>query len=118
MKSQWKLAALVGFALSAMPLAAQADTEIDYRERVTLKVGQSVVVYGFRGDCGELPTSDQIDLPVLKTGKLSVGKPGKRGLQALQRDELPAVQIIFTAETEGREKFELQGDDISVRVQN
>ncbi|AZL57804.1 hypothetical protein EI545_02475 [Tabrizicola piscis] len=117
MKSQWKLAALVGFALSAMPIAALADTEIDYRERVTLKVGQSVVVYGFRGDCGKLPTSDQIDLPVLKTGKLSVGKPGKR-VSKRCNGMTPAVQIIFTAETEGREKFELQGDDISVRVRN
>ena len=103
--------------LCPAPLAAQSLPEIDYRERVTLNVGESVVVYGYRGDCGELPTPDQIKLPTLKTGTLSTGNPGQR-MSNRCGGRTPAVEVIFTATTPGRERFELQGDDISVRVRN
>lgn len=104
-------------ALLATPLTAQSGPEIKYRERVTLNVGESIVVYGYRGDCGKLPTSGQVELPTLKTGTLSTGKDGFRNSKRCKGDT-PAVEVIFTATTPGRETFELQGDDISVRVRN
>jgi hypothetical protein len=110
-------AACAGLLLLATPLAAQSAKEIKYRENVTLKVGQSVVVYGYRGDCGQLPTSGQVELPTLQTGTLSTGKAGVRNSKRCN-GKTPAVEIIFTATTPGREKFELQGDDITVRVKN
>ncbi|NJS40481.1 MAG: hypothetical protein HC783_17400 [Rhodobacteraceae bacterium] len=104
-------------ALLVTPLAAQSQREIKYRERVTLNVGESVVVYGYRGDCGQLPTSGQVELPQLKTGTLSTGKDGIR-MSKRCNGMTPAVEVIFTATTPGRESFELQGDGISVRVRN
>jgi len=107
----------LSFIAAAGPLAAQSEGEIKYRERVTVEVGQSVVVYGYRGDCGQLPTAGQVELPTLKTGKLSTGKAGIRTSKRC-KGKTPAVEVIFTATTPGRETFELQGDDISVRVKN
>lgn len=109
-----RLACLALLALAG-PLAAQQGTEIKYRERVTLGTGQSVVVYGIRGDCGKLPTAAQIKLPKLKTGTLSVGKEGFRKSKRCNGNT-PAVEVIFTATAPGRETFELQGDSVSVRV--
>lgn len=105
----------VALLLAPAPLAAQSGPEIKDRERVTLDVGESVVIYGYRGDCGALPTAGQVELPVLKTGTLSTGRNGKRNSKRCN-GMTPAVEIIFTATTPGREVFELQGDDISVRV--
>ncbi len=111
---RWATVALLALAA---PLAAQSTKEIKYRERVTLDLGESVVVYGYRGDCGALPTSGQVELPQLKTGTLSTGKDGIRKSKRCN-GMTPAVEVIFTATTPGRETFELQGDEISVRVRN
>ncbi len=102
-------------AVAAVPLSAQSSKRIDYQKSVTVSVGQSVVVHGIRGDCGKLPAKGDITLPALTTGKLSVGAAGIRRSNSCGGDT-PAVQVIFTATTPGREKFEVQGDPISVRV--
>jgi hypothetical protein len=102
-------------ALLASPLAAQSGPEIKFRDKVTVSVGDSVVIYGYRGDCGALPAAGDIDLPSLKTGTLSTGRDGFRDSKRC-KGKTPAVEIIFTATTPGREKFELQGDGITVRV--
>lgn len=108
---------LTGFAVMvavlSAPTLALAET-IAYKERVSVSVGQSVVVYGYRGDCGQPPASGAIDLPALKTGTLSVGKAGTKNSGTC--GPTPAVEIIFTATTPGRESFEVQGDKITVRV--
>lgn len=105
-------AALAGIGLSAL---AQTTKRIEYRETVTVNVGQSVVVHGYRGECGKLPAKGDISFPALKTGKLSIGAAGIR-LSNRCGGDTPALQVIFTATTAGREKFEVQGDPISVRV--
>jgi hypothetical protein len=102
--------------LAATPLAAQ-EVEIKYRERVTLNVGESVVIHGYRGECGALPAPAEIKLPALKTGTLSIGREGVRNSNRCD-GKTPAVEIIFTATTPGRETFEVQGDDVTVRVRN
>jgi hypothetical protein len=105
---------LAAFSASAF---AQSENEIEYRERVTLNVGESVVIHGIRGDCGQLPTRGDIELPALTTGTLSVGKEGYRESRRCN-GETPAVEVIFTATAPGRERFEIEGDPISVRVRN
>jgi hypothetical protein len=106
---------LTTLLLCCLPLSAQAENNIPQKERLTLEVGQSAVIYGHRGDCGQLPTADQIELPTLKTGTLSVGQEGQRESRRCG-GITPAVEIIFTATTPGRERFEIDGDDFSVRV--
>jgi hypothetical protein len=108
-------AAWAALVLCCLPLSALAENNIPYEERLTLEVGQSAVIYGHRGDCGQLPTADQIELPALKTGTLSVGEDGQRRSRSCG-GLTPAVEIIFTATTPGRERFEIDGDDFSVRV--
>ena len=103
----------LGICMGAAPLLAQ--TAIEYRERVTLQVGQSVVVYGYRGECGKAPVANQIALPALATGSLSLGKPGTSNSNTCG-GATPAVEIVFTATAPGRESFQLRGDKISVRV--
>jgi hypothetical protein len=100
---------------ATLPLMASAEAEIKYKAKVTVSVGQSVVVYGYRGECGQAPDVGAIDLPTLQTGKLSIGKAGMRDSKRC-KGMTPAVEIIFTATAAGKEKFEVQGDDISVRV--
>ncbi len=106
------LPAAFGLAL-ALPAFAQAT--IDYEKRVTLKVGQSAVIYGYRGDCGKAPAAGQVELPATNTGTLSLGKLGMTNSNNCG-GRTPAVEIIFTATTPGRETFELNGDQVSVRV--
>ena len=104
-------------ALLAAPLAAQSGKEIKFRDKVTLSVGESVVIYGYRGECGALPADGDIELPSPKTGTLTTGKDGFRESKRC-KGKTPAVEIIFTATTPGREKIEIQGDGISVRVKD
>ena len=99
------------------PAVAQSGNEIEYRERVIVNVGESVVIHGIRGECGQLPARGDITLPALTTGTLSVGAEGYRQSQRCNGDT-PAVEVIFTATAPGREKFEIEGDPISVRVRN
>jgi hypothetical protein len=103
-------------AISA-PATAQSTNEIDYRERVTLNVGESVVVHSIRGECGQLPTRDDLGLPALTTGTLSIGNEGFRNSRRCNGNT-PAVEVIFTATAPGRERFEIDGDTVSVRVRN
>lgn len=105
--------ASIALVAGTLPLLAQ--TSIGYRERVTLNVGQSAVVYGYRGECGKAPTKAEIQLPALTTGTLSIGKPGFSDSNRCG-GLTPAVEIIFTATKAGRESFELRGDKVTVRV--
>ncbi len=109
----------IGLIIAALaaPVFAQSGNEIDYRERVTVNVGESVVVHSIRGECGQLPTSGDLGLPALTTGTLSIGKEGFRNSRSCNGDT-PAVEVIFTATAPGRERFEIDGDPVSVRVRN
>jgi hypothetical protein len=103
--------------LALAPLAISAETTIKYRKSVSVQVGQSVVVHGIRGECGEEPNLSQVTLPKLETGELSLGKMGVRSSNRCG-GMTPAVEVIFTATKAGREKFEIEGDDVSVRVKD
>ncbi|MFZ0098519.1 MAG: hypothetical protein WAK98_08550 [Gemmobacter sp.] len=98
--------------------ASFADTanDIPHQKSLTLRVGQSAVIYGYRGDCGALPGPGDVTVPALKTGKLSIGKPGQRNSRKCG-GVTPAVEIIFTATAPGSDSFKLQGDPIRIKVQ-
>ena len=96
-------------------VAAQSGNTIEFKERVTLAVGQSTVIHGARGDCGRAPAKSDIALPALKTGTLSLGQAGVRDSRSCG-GPTPAIEVIFTATAKGRESFELFGDKVSVRV--
>lgn len=99
-----------------LPVAGFAqENVIKYTERVTLAVGQSAVIHGIRGECGQNPVKSEISLPALKTGALSLGKPGVRNSGSCG-GPTPAIEVIFTATAKGRESFVVEGDKISVRV--
>ncbi|MFN4159862.1 MAG: hypothetical protein ACK4GO_15875 [Gemmobacter sp.] len=102
-------------ALSPLPVVAQQGPDIGYKENIALKVGQSVVIYGFRGDCGKLPNRREISVPATKTSKIAFGRDGWR-LSKRCGGKTPAVELVFTATAVGREAIKIQGDDIRIRV--
>jgi len=102
-------------ASPAAPAFAQSSKGIEYDESVSVKVGQSAVIYGFRGDCGKKPKTSEIRLPTLQTGTLSFGKIGQTRSNRCG-GLTPAVEIVFTGGSKGRESFELNGDPFIVRV--
>jgi hypothetical protein len=108
----------MAFAFVVLATASLADTanDIPHQKSLTLQVGQSAVIYGYRGDCGALPRPGDVKVPALKTGKLSIGKPGQRNSRKC-RGVTPAVEIIFTATAQGSDSFKLQGDPIRIKVQ-
>ena len=109
----------LGVALAVAPVSAPAFAQtsqgIEYEKSVSVKAGQSTVIYGFRGDCGKQPKTSEIRLPTLQTGTLSFGKIGQTQSRRCG-GMTPAVEIIFTGGAKGRESFELNGDPFTVRV--
>ena len=111
---------LMSFALCLAVLVpagvfAQSSNIIEYRERATIAVGQSIVIHGARGECGQAPSKSSISLPKLKTGTLSLGKSGVRDSNSCGGNT-PAIEVIFTGTIAGRESFELFGDKVTLRV--
>ncbi len=108
----------MALAFIILATASFADTanDIPHQKSLTLQVGQSAVIYGYRGDCGALPGPGDVKVPALKTGKLSIGKPGQRNSRKCG-GVTPAVEIIFTATAPGNDSFKLQGDPIRIKVQ-
>lgn len=109
---------LIVFATVFLASTAQADPNlrIHYKERVTLNVGQSVVVHGMRGrKCGVAPRNPRLDHPTTDLGRLSLGKVGVRASVACNGDT-PAIEVIFTARRKGRETINLFGDIIEIQV--
>ncbi|MDA8585193.1 hypothetical protein N9L47_02880 [Rhodobacteraceae bacterium] len=108
---------LLLIALMAGAMAhANSDNIIPYRKEVALKVGQAVIVNGFRGDCGERPKNvDPKRTRATKLGVLTIGKWGmtkSRNCGGLT----PAVEVIYHAKTKGSETIEVNGSKIRVTV--
>ncbi len=102
--------------MAGISAQANSDNVIPYRENVEMKVGQSVIVNGFRGDCGKRPKNvDPKRTRATKLGVLSIGKWGvtkSRHCGGLT----PAVEVIFTAKKKGRETFEVFHANVNVVV--
>jgi hypothetical protein len=97
--------------------AAMAEN-IPYRESVTLSVGQSTIVHGARGQCGEAPPDWSAvagRLPMVGLGTFSDGGVGERYSRRCN-GTTPARAVRFTATTPGQEQIEMFGDTIDITV--
>jgi hypothetical protein len=104
------------FAFGLVPALSFAQSaSIPNLNDFRLTVGQSVVFYGFVGECGVAPT--RVQLPQLRTGTLSVGRVGARNSRRCG-GMTPAVEIIFTATQPGTEGFRINEDRFIARVRN
>jgi len=92
--------------------------EIPYQAKVSLEVGQSAVIHGARGECGQnAPEWEKVapSLPILSTGKFSDGGLGIRNSQRCG-GATPARAVRFTATTPGTEQIQLFGDPVRIEV--
>ncbi|WP_299626723.1 hypothetical protein [uncultured Tateyamaria sp.] len=95
---------------------ANPNNQIPFHRSVDMKVGQSMVVNGFRGECGARPRN--VDPNRTRDTKLGVLSNGKWGVTKSRTcgGWTPAVEIIFTARKKGRETITVAGERIKVRV--
>lgn len=103
---------------SADPVASYEGIIAEYVRNVSVKVGESAIIHGARGnECGPAPTweSAKLLLPELVTGTLTDGGVGTR-VSRQCGGRIPARAILFTAMQPGVEQISLYGDDIVIRV--
>lgn len=95
---------------------ADPNNKIPTHRSVELKIGQSVVVNGYRGECGIRPTN--VDPNRTRSTKLGILSNGKWGVAKSRTcgGWTPAVEVIFTAKKKGRETIEVAGTKIKVAV--
>ena len=99
-------------------VAMPSGGTIPYQSKVLLEVGQSTIIDGARGDCGQqAPDWEKVSplLPTLSTGKFSDAGSGVRNSQRCG-GSTPARAIRFTATAPGTEQIELFGDPIRIEV--
>ena len=102
----------------ADPVASYEGIVAEYVRNVSVKVGESAIIHGARGnECGPAPSweSAKLLLPELVTGTLTDGGVGTR-VSRQCGGRVPARAILFTATTVGTEQISLYGDDIVIRV--
>lgn len=109
------LAGLFAIATGAAT-ANDANNKIPFNKEVTMKVGQSVILTGWRGDCGKRPKN--VDRKRTRKTKLGVLKNGKWGVTKSRHcgGWTPAVEIIFTAKKKGRETVKTANETFKVTV--
>ncbi len=95
---------------------ADPNNKIPTQRSIELKIGQSVVVNGYRGDCGKRPTN--VDRNRTRSTKLGILSNGKWGVTKSRTcgGWTPAVEVIFTAKKSGRETIEVAGTKIKIAV--
>ena len=113
--------ALALTALATFPAPGHAQSnDIKYRKSISLKVGQSAVIHGLRGNCGSMPSKSDIAKMEQKYGDVKVGRivAGKAGSRRSGScgGVTPAIEAIFVAEKPGSVQFKLFGDDVKIRV--
>lgn len=102
---------LIVSLLAALPaFAGDADNPIAGKSKVTMNVGQSAVIWGWRGECGKRPKGiNRNRTRATKLGVLSIGKRGVFRSRACD-GFTPAVEIVFTAKKKGSEVITTQFD--------
>lgn len=104
------------FAAGLMSSSAMAQN-IPFNANVTLRVGQSVVLKGVRGECGQAaPAFKQLNrLPKSSLGRLSDGGAGSTTSRSCG-GPTPARAIRFTAQKAGSEQLTIYEDAITITV--
>lgn len=109
---------IIGIPQPAPRVIDMTDQVIEARGLVLAKIGQSVVVHGSRGRCGDPPPRwEQVlkGLPRLSNGIWSDGGVGFRVSRACG-GSTPARAVVFTATRVGEERFTLYDDAVTIRV--
>lgn len=111
------LSLTIAFGTAAI---ADSSNKVPYNKRVTVNVGEQIVVHGLRGECGKPPSKDAVrkmegQYGALKLGKIVAGKTGVRNSNSCG-GATPVVEAVFIAERKGKMKFELFGDPVSIQV--
>lgn len=101
---------------SLFPISALAENVIPAHKSVKLSVGETIVIHGYRGPCGERPGN--VDPNRTRATQLGVLSNGKWGVMKSRTcgGMTPAVEILFTAKKKGREVVEIQKTKIRVEV--
>ena len=113
-----RLSGFIFAVIFAVSACAQTK-QIPYKPDVRLSVGQSTVIHGARGQCGQPPPDwDHVvrELPSSTTGSFSDGGIGTRQSRSCG-GPTPARAVNFTAESAGSEQIELFGDPINITVE-
>lgn len=116
MKSVLIAAATSVSILLAIPTGVSA--EIAFNKKVSLKVGQSIVLKGVRGDCDakRAPAFSNLRrLPRPKTGVLKDGGAGTVTSDSCKK-KVPARAIKFKATKPGKERITIYRDKFSITV--
>lgn len=117
---KWIKGCTVGLLFFMMPFGTSSaiSQEIPYQAKVSLEVGQSALIHGARGECGQnAPGWEKVapSLPTLSTGKFSDGGLGTRNSRKCG-GPTPARAVRFTATTPGTEQIQLYGNPIRIEV--
>lgn len=111
----------VGVFVIALPIATSLANaqEIPYQKNLSLKVGESAIIYGVRGwQCGQsAPSWEEIakQLPTVSTGRFSDGGLGTRQSRGCG-GPTPARAIQYTATATGNEQLILFTDPVNIEV--
>jgi hypothetical protein len=93
--------------------------DIPYNPKVTLKIGQSIILKGVRSSCGK-PADGWSNiakkLPKSKTGEFSNGGTGTV-VSDRCGGPTPGRAVKFTATAKGKERLRIYDDSFSVTVQ-
>lgn len=90
--------------------------EITLKKKVTIRIGQSIVVKGVRPNGCDNPTPPtSLKLPKTSLGTFSTGKTGITKSRRCGR-KVPAREVVFTAKQKGKETFEIYLDKITITV--
>lgn len=94
------------------------SADVEYRKAVSLNVGDSIVVHGARGTCGEeAPAWEKVlaKLPELEIGRWSDGDVGTRYSRKCG-GPTPARGIVLNATKAGQTEVMLFGDPVKIEV--
>lgn len=107
---------LVIFLMFGSFAHANSDNKIPLNRSVELKIGQSIIVHGYRGKCGERPKN--VDRKRTRSTKLGILSNGKWGVTKSRtcKGWTPAIEVVFTANKKGRETIEVAGEKIKIAV--
>jgi hypothetical protein len=107
-------ASALALLCSNLPAVAQS---IPHNANPTVRVGQTVTLKGVRGECGQqpLPFSRLTQLPRPNHGRLSAGRVGTVNSNSCG-GPTPAIEIRYTGNSPGTERFMVYNDAFTITV--